>query len=373
MKEHARNLAVGLTVLVALAMLGGMILLFAGLPEVFQSGQVLRMNFPATSDVREGDAVHLAGLRVGRVTDIAFRDGDPRKGVQFSARIDRDVKIPANVQPRIYTRGFVGGAYLVLVPGGPDRKDPVTGQKLEFLPEDWAEPLDGSHKGTGLFPDELLDAVKGLSKLAGNLNTLFAPPAPAPTQPGATRPAGTQPAPRAATIGEALAKLGRTLDALEAVLGDPQNQANLKTALANLVKVSAQAGEAMAALKGFATEANKAVVDARNVVADARKTATAATTAATRFAKLADHADERIVALTAKLIEDAEKLSAVLASVNRMVTKIESGKGTAGKLLNDPKLYNSILEASEQFTQLTKQLRQLLEHWQKHGIPMKLK
>ena len=109
MKERARNLAVGLTVIGALIMFGVLVLLFTGLPEMFRRGPVLRMNFPATADVHKSDWVHLAGVRVGKITDIVFRDGDPRKGVQFVARIDEGVRIPGNVQPRIFTRGF-GGA-----------------------------------------------------------------------------------------------------------------------------------------------------------------------------------------------------------------------------------------------------------------------
>ena len=146
MKERAQNIAVGLTVIGALLTLAGMVLIFAGLPEVFRGGRVLRMNFRNTHDVHVGDWVHLAGMRIGKVTDITFTNNDPRKGVQFAARIDTDVNIPANVQPRIYTRGFVGGAFLVLVPDGPDRHDPRTGEKLDFLPSDWLRPLDGLHE-----------------------------------------------------------------------------------------------------------------------------------------------------------------------------------------------------------------------------------
>ena len=51
MKEHTRNLTVGLTVLVALIMFAGMIVLFAGLPEAFQPGWELRMRFPSSGGV----------------------------------------------------------------------------------------------------------------------------------------------------------------------------------------------------------------------------------------------------------------------------------------------------------------------------------
>jgi phospholipid/cholesterol/gamma-HCH transport system substrate-binding protein len=371
MKEHTRNLAVGLTVIGALIMLGVMILLFAGLPEVFQRGRVIRMNFPATADAHTGDWVHLAGMRVGKVTDITFADEDPRKGVQFVARIDEGVKVPADVRPWIYTRGFVGGAYLELVPGGPDRFDPRTGRKLEFLPEDWDEPLEGKLKGTGLIPNEMLVAVRGLGKLVENLNDLISPPATAP----ATAAAGSQPSSRPAggALRGALAKLSRALDALETILGDAENQANIKKSMANLALATTKASEAMDALKGFAAEASKTAVEVRKTIADARETMTEASKTARKFSDLAGNADARVQELSAKLIDDAEKLSAVLATINRVATKLESGEGTAGQFVNDPKLYNSLLEASEQLAGMMKELRKLVEHVKKHGLPLKVK
>ena len=376
MKEHTRNVTVGLTVIVALLMFGAMILLFTGLPEMFQRGRVLLITFPATADVHKGDWVHLAGMRVGKVTDITFAEDDPRQGVRFMVRIDEGVKIPANVRPRIYTRGFVGGAYLDLTPSGPNRLDPKTGQPLLFLPDDWDEPLDGDLRGTGLIPEEMLVAVRGLAKLAENLNDLLAPAEPtttAATAPAASQP-GTRPSPAAGgTLRGTLAKLGRALDAMEAVLGDAENQANIKTSMANLAAATGKAADAMDALKAFAAEAGKTAGEVRKTVADARQTMTDAGKAVRNFSALAKTADRRIEELAPRLIDGAEKLSAVLASINRLATKVESGKGTAGQLINDPKLYQSLLEAAQQLTEMMKEFRALAEDWRKNGVPLKVK
>ena len=68
MKEHTRNVAVGLTVLVSLVMLGGMVLMFAGLPELLQTGRVLRMTFPNTAGAKSGEWVYMSGLQIGKIT-----------------------------------------------------------------------------------------------------------------------------------------------------------------------------------------------------------------------------------------------------------------------------------------------------------------
>jgi phospholipid/cholesterol/gamma-HCH transport system substrate-binding protein len=303
MKEHTRNVMVGVTVIVAFGLLAAMILIFAGLPGMLQGGYEIKMRFPATADAHEGDPVHLAGIVIGSVTHIGFTDGDARKGVTFTARIDADKKIPGNANAYIFAKGIAGGAYVELKADGEERP-------TRFLPA--GTIIDGTLK-TSMLPDELQDGLKGISKLAKNLNDLLAPAQPAsqPASQAATQGARTRPATPQGLKGT-VAKLNRTLDALNEVLSK-ENRANLAASLNNVND------------------------------------------------------------LTRNLLTTAEKLSSALDSVNRTVTKIESGKGSAGKLINDPELYNNLLEASQQLSQALKEFRQLLSHWKEKGVGIKLK
>ena len=298
MKEHARNILVGLTVMVALGLLAAMILVFAGVPGILQGGYVIRMRFPTTADAHEGDPVHLVGIPVGSITHIGFADDDPRKGVTITARIDGDTKIPGNVNAYIFSKGIAGGAYVELKADGKERIDPATGLPMEFLPVDWSGVIEGRLK-TSLLPDEVREGLKGITRLAENLNKLLAP-APADGE-AATQGAGTRPTAMQGLKGT-VAKLNEALDALNAAFSK-QNRANLTSSLENI--------------------------------------------------------DD----LTRKLLSSAEKLSSILDSMNRTVTKMEKGEGSAGKLVNDPKLYNNLVEASEQLTQSLKEFRELLKHW----------
>ncbi len=345
MNERAKNIAVGITVLGALGMLCGMIVIFAGLPQMFQRGQELKIIFPSTGDAHEGDAVHMAGMRVGRITDIRFAEGDPRKGVVFTVRIDSGVKIPGNVTAYIFTRGFVGGAYLELKPEGPARRDPQTGQVLEHFPADWSEPIRGQVKGSGMFPDEMKNAFLDLSKLAKNLNAAIAP-AEAPS----TSPATTT-APAGGGIRGAITTLITTLNDIRDVL-DEENRRNIKTSFANLAKASSGAIEAMDAMKNFAAEANVTMK---------------------KVGDTADAARTRIDELTSKLIEDAEKISALMTTINKAAMKVESGKGTAGKLLNDPALYNNLMAAAKQMEKMLEDFRGLLKEWKDNGVKADIK
>ena len=362
MNEQARNLAVGFTVLVALALLGGMILLFTGLPQVFLGGYEIRFAASGTHDAHEGDPVHLSGVRIGRVTDIRFTDpGKPYEGVTFTARIESDIKLPANVRAYFFTKGLVGAAYIELKADGPPYIDPRTGEPLEHFPTDGSIVMESAHVGSSVMPDELTDAIKGVSKLAANLNALLEPE---PAPPAATGQAGTEtqtasaPAPPPGLRGTVV-RLNRTLDAFSAVLGDVENQRNIKTSLKDLAAATAAAKEAMDALKAFAD--------------DARRTATSAEETAKSFTELADSTRNRIDDLTQRLIADAEAISATMATINRAAAKIESGEGTAGKLLNDPELYNSLLNTTEQMSRLITEFRELVETWKSGGVELKIK
>jgi len=338
MKERTRDIAVGLTVLVALAILGGLIMLFTGLPWYFQSGYLVKIASDGTHDVHPGDAVHLAGMRIGRITDVSFTDpAQPYRGVTITARIDKEIALPGNVVAEFYTKGLVGAAWTELTPTGPDLIDPDTGKVLEVFPTDGSVMMPSRHIGESMLPRELIDAMGSLTDLAENINKLISPQPAPQTQPGT---AGAQ-APEQASLQATVVKLNRALDAMSAVLGDAENQANLRISLANLAKATAAATETMNELKEFASRAAATAED---------------------FSGLAD-----------KLIHSAEEVSRLMATVNRVATKIESGEGTAGKLLSDPELYNSFLAATEQMGLLMTELRQLVETWQSQGVEIKVK
>jgi len=361
MKEQTRNVAVGLTVLVAFSMFGGLILLFAGLPEILQTGRVLKLKFPSTGGARVGEWVYMSGIQIGKITSVKFAGNDPRQGVIFSCRIDSTVDIPGNVEPTITSHIFGGGTYLELTPTGKLRRDKATGKELEYLPRDWSEPLEGRRISPSLLPAELTDGFKSFSKLADSLNAMIAVPAARPgTQTGQTQPASM---PATATLGETLASFKRALDDLHDILGQKDNKDNFKKTLAGLAEAAQKASASMDALKSFAETTQK----------QADKTLTAASQAVEKVGALADNTDRRIGEISAQIVKDAEQLSKVLGSINRIATKMDSGEGTIPKLLNDPKLYDNFLQASKQLSELAAELRVLVRQWEKEGVPLKVK
>ena len=348
MKESTRNIAIGLTVIAALVLLGGMILIFAGLPGPLQTGYKIKLHFPGAANAHKGDGVHLNGMPVGKIIELRFTEGNPRKGVTFVARIDRDTRVPGNVRAYIVTKGLAGGTYLDLRSDGPERIDPATGKPMEFLPKDYDGAIEGTIR-TGLpIPAELTDAMAAVAALAKNLNIMVG------TKDDLVPSPDTRP-----SLFTAVATLNRVLSGIERVFGNVKTEKNLEQILANLAEATGQATEAMEAFEAFALEAKEATQEAKKTFQGATATVTTAR--------------EQIDRLAEKLIEDAEKLSVLLTTINKVAMKMDAGKGTAGRLLNDPKLYNNLLEATRQIGQLLKEFRELVKAWKEGGVGIKLK
>ncbi|MBN1556330.1 MAG: MCE family protein [Phycisphaerae bacterium] len=301
MTERTRNLAVGLTVLIGLVLLAVLIIAFAGLPEAFQTGNRIHILIDQTYNIEPGDSVYLRGKEVGVVTDVDFTDGDLRKGVTITARIDSDIRLPRNIQARVYTKGLMGKKQLALLPqpSGPD------GAAEEYYSPDETITLQGRHElDSGLLPPELIQSFEDFGSLAKNLNELIAPEP--ETAPSSDTPPTSQPAFPPGLKG-AIARLNRTLDAMNAFFAKGEKTLN--------------------------------------------------------------GADE----LIRQLILDAEDVSKVLLSLQQTVDKMNKGKGTAGKLLNDPKLYTNLVHISEQMEVMVKDFRRLAKKWESEGMGVKLK
>ena len=108
-------------------------------------------------------------------------------------------------------------------------------------------------------------------------------------------------------------------------------------------------------------------------MADARKLVATAKVTFEDVSDATKKASKRFDELAEKLIDDADRLGKVLTSLHRVTVKIETGEGTAGKLLNDPELYNGLVDATQQLKDTLEKLSALLAEWKEKGVKMKLK
>ena len=183
MKEYTRNIIVGLTVLVALVLLGVLILVFAGLPGMFQSGQDFVVYMPSAEGIREGDVIHFADIRIGRVSSVRLTDKSHlESGVTIAFRVDGEIVVPDNVGMVIH-RGVMGPPWIALAPMNEDELASI-GPATERT--NGARVIPGLRRASGPLSqfepalasiDEISENVRVLSgnlvETSGHLSTLL--------------------------------------------------------------------------------------------------------------------------------------------------------------------------------------------------------
>src|SRR5205823_14876355 len=101
MSAFKKNLMVGITVLIALILLGWMLLRFSDAPfRLFAKPQMpILVEAPSAEGVSEGTSIYYLGVSVGRVTKIEIDRSKDLRSVVMEGLVDPP--IPANVEGRI--------------------------------------------------------------------------------------------------------------------------------------------------------------------------------------------------------------------------------------------------------------------------------
>lgn len=129
------------------------------------------------------------------------------------------------------------------------------------------------------------------------------------------------------------------------ILGDKTTQEKFKSGLVGLSEVAQQAAQT---IKEFQELSAAGTTVLKNV-------------------------DTRMEKVVTAIVGASEELSKTVAQTRVILEKINSGQGTAGKLINDGRLYESLLENSQQMEVLLQELRSFIAELPDKGIPIKLK
>lgn len=140
---------------------------------------------------------------------------------------------------------------------------------------------------------------------------------------------------------ESQEKLDELIDGLRSfinntntIVGDPNTRGNLEKILANLADASEHAEATIEEFRQFAASGNK--------------TFTA-------------------------MVGTSEELSKSAAQLRLILEKINSGEGSAGRIINDGRLYENLLENSQQMEVLLEELKSFVSEAREKGLRVKLK
>jgi phospholipid/cholesterol/gamma-HCH transport system substrate-binding protein len=294
-KQRQRNLIVGGFVIIALFAFVYMLLKFRDLPQFvskFQSFDIL-VHFPEVPGIQKDTPVNYCGVQIGRVRHVSdpqiagTDDGRKTHKVGVTLSIDEDYKdIPDDVDVVIMKRGL-GSSYIELRDTSPT--EPSGFLKNEMM-------LEGKvSMASEFFPPEvqqkLENLVDSITALANNMNV---------------------------------------------VVGDTENQANVKQTIGNIAQATAQAHQTLASIQTFS-----------------------------------DTGTEQLDQLGQKVGLVAEQIEGALSQMRQLMAKVDSGQGTAGKLINDGRLYENLLESSQELEMMLEQLKRWAADAREKGIRIK--
>jgi len=427
-----KHLIVGLFVLAGLVLLGAMVIWFEGVAGLVRGGYDVYGHLPNSAGIRAGKRVHLDGIEVGSVVNVATsQPQEPGIWVQMQVRFGTE--IPAEYQ-LVAQQSAMGEPFLDFqakptacfpTEGLSDGGNVVRGE----LPEDLGLTpgqrvrVDGADAGSVLEvvpPPSPAGPVSVLMRLRPNAR-IPCNSRPVVVQDGEGRPVldwrkADKPLVYLTTDGaarvygqikspsllpddvlqdirEGLATLKgfksllpkfeavieqRTVEEVEAGHKLPnlwtamaRFQSATKTVEDQIKQPHSPFNKLLTTWTDSGAELKAGLKEAREGVAEARKTFDAANESLKTYQALGEKAAkslEGVDTLVTRFAKSTDKLDAAVANFDGLVGDVRAGKGTVGKLVTDDELYRALLDLAENLQTFVDDARRLFIMWRQEGI-----
>lgn len=324
MSQRSIEVKVGILILVALVLLGGFVVIMGGLS--FEPTYTVYVDFENPGGLQSGAPVKIAGVKVGKVSELRFRGGEidtatgePVPPIRVAAEIEKRYQNAIHQNSRWYVtaQGVLGELFLAVEPGSHDQPtlqdgavvQGVSPPRLDLLLSESYELLHRAYQGITKNEDKISETFDGLHRTLKGTGDFF-----------------------------------------------QNNQKKLDNIVTNVETLTVEANDTMKAARGRYVEnpqidriinnverttitVNKnldpMLGDGRQVLADARKlTGTLAS----------DKQLRRYDKITKDVSETTGRAKLAAADAQAMVAHIRRGKGTVGALVMDEALYDDLQE-----------------------------
>ncbi len=319
MDDRRLEVKVGAFALVGLAVAAALVLALTGL----HTGRsfVFHVDFAYAGGVPAGAAVKIAGVKVGRVRSVVFRPtAQDRSGrplpVQLTLDIDREAALAlrSDATATIGTQGALGESYVEVLPGTAPGPLPAGAEirgldppRLDVLFAKLSDLLESAASGEN-FQKFLFE----VAELAHTLNTVISA--------------------HQGDIGDLVGNLARTLDASRQALAQVGEVAKSADRLLNGAEVRSAVQDLSATAEVARAQLPSVLADTDALVKSLKKT-----TGALSPADVA-----KLKTTIAKYGALAMSLQHVSKTAGTILDGIETGKGTAGMVVKDPKVYQEL-------------------------------
>lgn len=345
MNERLRNALVGLFVIAAFAVLATLMVWFGEAPQWLGRGD-WKLTITGVKEIRgvgEGSAVYLNGVEIGRVSGLDFKDPKrPDLGVLIFANIKARYNIPRDSVAKIYGAVFgfgQGKINIVAEPGALALLDREQAKIVGEMAQPFGEILDPS------FTAALQRAVEQLGELASravpvadNLAQLMEPRPVAEVD-----AAGAEHVGMLANLSTVVERFDRLLANANQIIGDEQAQRELKGIVSDLKATSENLNRLVQVwideTQRLATNLNQGI----------------------------DETESNVAHTLRELNEVLGKLDTTADSLVSIMRGIEEGRGTAGMLVRDERLYEAAVLTLRRFGELAGTIQRIADKIEKDG------
>lgn len=322
-QEKSIEVKVGILILVSLGILAAFVLIMGGLS--FEKTYTVYVDFDNPGGMQSGAPVRIAGVKVGKVSELAFMGGkiDPKTNrrtlVRAKLAIEQRVRESIHEDADFYvtTQGVLGEQFLAIEPGSPLKpvlpdNSVVKGidpPRLDLFLAKAYELLDTTITGIRNNRELISDIATNTAGLLKNLNGV---------------------------LSDNKERINRTIANLESLTAE----ANTLTVHARTQYVdNPKIARTIDNVDKISTDLRK---DSEPMLKDARE----ALANLNRASKLVGGEEEQ--AKLKKALEDVAQLAAranaTAADAQAIVTHIKKGNGTVGALVMDEAIYDDVQE-----------------------------
>jgi len=319
--QARRHRVVGVFVVVGLVAFGWLVLKFGDLPSGISQWKSfdVHVQFSSAPGVQRDTPVRFCGYQVGRVTKVLpprrlpeIRHGQAVGPESYQTTVVMSIEneytdIPLDSRIKLMTRGF-GSSYIEIQPSLPDPCSPIQAFWTH------GSKVQGSVGVTSeLFPEQ---TQKQLEELLGDLRVF---------------------------IGHA-----------NQIIGDPNSKQNIKATLVNLSESSKRTVQVLERAEQALSRATEAIEQYRKLAIAGQDTLR--------------NADDRIDRLTGAVVQTSEELGRAASQMRQLIEKANEGEGTLGRLVNDGRLYENLIETTDQLQLWIQQFTSILEKLEEKGL-----
>jgi phospholipid/cholesterol/gamma-HCH transport system substrate-binding protein len=271
-----------------------MIFLFRDMPIAMTkiTSYTIKAKFEYAPGIQTDTPVKYCGYNIGRVIYVSPPVLESNGKGQFVNRITVTIAIqkkyndiPSNVEVELARKSLSSG-YIEF------KSKPMTADEIEALNPKYLQQdmvLNGTNGGSEFLPQDIQD----------KFNVLFE-------------------------------KVSLLLDNVNTIVGDKENQQNLKNSLANISKATEESITTLEQIREFSAAGKTTMLTVN------------------------------------------EELGETLIEMQRLLYKINSGEGTVGKLVNDDRLYENLLNSSEELKATMENLKKTFDKTSKDGIKIRV-